>query len=104
VGPKITLPSAIFSYALMNFLPRLTQNRRTIAVEECVYKPGSPGQVFKLDENSVIEYLEWLEIASQGTIRIQETAGLRQIYLTNAHDINWPAEALGMLEQYYERD
>lgn len=102
VGPKITLPSKIFGFALMNFLPRLTQNRRTVAVEECVYQPGSPGQVFKLDENSVIDYLEGLEFSSQGTIRIQETAGLRQIYLTEEQEINWQANALQMLEQYYE--
>ena len=104
VGPKITLPGAIFGFALMNFLPFLTQNRRTVAVEECVYQPGSPGQVFKLDENSVIEYLEGLEIASQGIIRIQETAGLRQIYLRDSRGINWQTEALRMLEQYYERN
>lgn len=103
VGTKISLPEAVFGYALLKFLPGLAQNRRTVAVEECVYQLGSPGQIFKLDENSVIEYLEWLEVATRGGLRIQETAGLRQLYLDDHLGTDWDSQAIRLLESYYER-
>ena len=84
VGPKPTLPVYIFGYSLLAYLRRFLHNRRTVAVDEIVYPVGSPGQVFKLDENSIVDYLESLENQSNGIIRIQETAGLRQIYIASA--------------------
>jgi hypothetical protein len=101
IGPKISLPSALFGYALLNFLPRLTQTRRTVAIEECVYQPGSPGQAFKLDENSVVEHLDWLEKNTNEKLRIQETAGLRQIYISDELSENWDTYAIQLLENYY---
>ena len=104
VGPKISLPNDVFGYALLSYLPRLARSRRTVALEECVYQPGSPGQVFKLDENSVTEYLEWLELATQGALRLHETAGLRQIYLSEKLGTDWQSQATLLLERYYERN
>lgn len=101
VGPKPTLSANLFGYTLLNYLSRFLQNRRTVAVEECVYPVGSPGQVFKLDENSVVEYLEALENQTEGRLRIQETAGLRQIYLQNTTPEVLRAEAFGLLEAHY---
>lgn len=103
IGPKITLPAEILGYALFMYLPRIIGNRRTVAIDECIYKDGSPGQVFKLDENSVIEYLEALEELTQGRLRLQETAGLRQLYLD--HDTeNWfRTSALDLLDRHYAR-
>jgi hypothetical protein len=103
IGPKVTLPTAIFGYALLTFLSTIAPTRRTVAVNECLYREGSPGQVFKLDENSVVEYLEALEALTKGDLRLQETAGLRQLYLGNDAD-GWPqATALALLERYYDR-
>lgn len=102
VGPKPTLSANLFGYSLLIYLSRFLQNRRTVAVEECVYPVGSPGQVFKLDENSVVEYLEALETQTDGRLRIQETAGLRQIYMQNTAPDMLRAEALGLLEAHYE--
>jgi hypothetical protein len=81
VGPKVTLPTTVFGYALLRFLPSLARGRRTVTVDECIYHAESPGQAFKLDENSVIEHLEALETLSEGRVRVQETAGLRQLHL-----------------------
>jgi hypothetical protein len=102
VGPKPTLSANLFGYALLTYLSRFLQNRRTVAVEECVYPVGSPGQVFKLDENSVVEYLEALENQMGGRLRIQETAGLRQIYLQNTAGDALRADALELLKAHYE--
>jgi len=107
VGPKPTLPVNIFSYGLLNYLRRFLRNRRTVAVDEIVYPVGSPGQVFKLDENSVVEYLESLENQTKGIVRIQETAGLRQIYIANAPGRNEEEDILSsiawdLLKAHYE--
>lgn len=84
IGAKPSLPAAIFGYALNEYLCAKIATRHTLTVDECVYLPGSPGQIFKLDENSIMGYLETLETLTQGNLRLQETAGLRQIYIQEA--------------------
>jgi len=81
IGAKPSLAVEIFGFGLCHFLSKRAAERRTMSVDECVYTPGSPGQIFKLDENSVTRYLEDLEELSRGALRLQETSGLRQIYL-----------------------
>ena len=102
IGPKISLPLGVFGYALLSFLSSILENRRTISVDECLYQEGSPGQVFKLDENSVVEYLELLEKETKGKIRLVETAGLRQVYLDETLG-EYEVQAFKMLEGYYEQ-
>jgi len=101
IGPKLTLPTAIFGYALLRFLSTIAPHRRTVAVDECIYKEGSPGQVFKLDENSVVAYLEALEELTVGKLRLQETAGLRQLYLDYNTEGWFQTAAFALLERYY---
>ena len=103
IGPKITLPVQVFGYALLTVLPALARNRQTVAVDDCIYQPGSPGQAFKLDENSVIEYLEELEGLTHGKVRLQETAGLRQLYLHETADGWLQSLAIELLDRYYAR-
>ncbi len=98
IGAKSSLPAAVFGYALFGFLNTIAAQRRTATVDECVYQPGSPGQIFKLDENSVMTYLEQLESLTNGALRLQETAGLRQIYL---HTI-LPEQGYELLRGYYD--
>jgi len=107
VGPKPTLSANIFGYTLLTYLRHFLRNRRTVAIDEIVYPVGSPGQVFKLDENSIVEYLESLENHMKGIIRIQETAGLRQIYIDNAPGQNDEKDILSymawdLLKAHYE--
>lgn len=103
VGPKVSLPLGVFGYALFSFLPSVAINRRTVAVDECLYHEGSPGQIFKLDENSVVEYLEALEEVTGGKIRLQETAGLRQVYLDASPGEDYRVQAMEMLRGHYEQ-
>lgn len=103
IGPKVSLPLGVFGYALLSFLSSTAENRQTIAVDECLYQEGSPGQIFKLDENSVVEYLESLEEATKGKIRLEETAGLRQVYLDESTGKNYQDQALELLKWHYEQ-
>jgi hypothetical protein len=80
IGPKPSLPPAIFALALHQHFEREGNRMQTMSIQECLYGEGSPGQVFKLDENSLIEYIEDLEDLLGGRIVLDETAGLKQIY------------------------
>lgn len=104
VGPKVTLPAAVFGFALLHYLARLDMTQRTVAVDDCLYAPGSPGQVFKLDENSVVEYLEALETLTDGALRLQETAGLRQLYFHHLEPDQFDGHAYRLLDHYYGQD
>lgn len=102
-GPKPSLPAEVFGYGLVQFLARIAQNRRTVHIDECVYHDSSPGQIFRLDENSVVEYLERLEEMTGGVIRLQESAGLPQVYLDHSSDRTWLSLATDLLKRHYER-
>lgn len=103
IGPKMSLPLGIFGYALLTFFSRTVESRRTVGIDEVIYQPGSPGQVFKLDENTVIEYLESLEGFTSGMIRLQETAGLTQIYLNEIIGNDFRGQAMELLMRHYEQ-
>jgi hypothetical protein len=101
VGPKPSLPTEIFGYGLFHFLRNTAKYRKTVAVDECIYQAGSPGQLFRLDENSVVEHLEILSDIVGGDIRIEETAGLRQIYINTEADDFFDQAAQELLEEHY---
>ena len=48
-------------------------------VEAIAHEPGSPGRVFKLDENSVVERLTAMEDLTRGKIVWSDTAGIKQV-------------------------
>lgn len=77
-GPKPTLPDGIFAYALSDFWRRCG-GPTAMTAEQICYAPGSPGRVFKLDEDSVVTRLMALEATTKGAWIWTETAGLRQI-------------------------
>jgi hypothetical protein len=78
-GPKPSLPDGVFAYALNAFWNRHAPNASTLSVEAIAYEPGSPGRVFKLDENSVVERLTAMEDVTRGRIVWSDTAGVRQV-------------------------
>jgi hypothetical protein len=95
IGPKTSLPAAIFSFALAEYFGRVPGAANTLSVQKCLYGEGSPGQVFKLDENSLVEYVEELEEQTNGALILDETAGLKQIYRRRELD------PMKILEDYY---
>jgi len=97
IGPKPSLPAPVFAYALHEHFIRREDRIETMSIQECLYGEGSPGQVFKLDENSLIEYVEILEDTMGGSVVLDETAGMKQIY--RRQSLN-PVKAL---DSYYGR-
>ncbi|OPY77738.1 MAG: hypothetical protein A4E65_02626 [Syntrophorhabdus sp. PtaU1.Bin153] len=53
IGPKPTLPPEIVGYAIWDYCR--SAKRSSIRIQEALYHAGSPGQVFMLDENSLVE-------------------------------------------------
>lgn len=79
-GPKSTLTDAFFTWALLDFWQRHRAGESSLTFETAAYAPGSPGRVFKLDEESVAERLFTLSDLTDGKLLWSDTSGLRQVY------------------------
>ncbi|EEQ06087.1 DUF4007 family protein [Yersinia bercovieri] len=79
-GPKITLSDGVFAYALIDYWERKAKKLSTLSFESIAYGEGSPGRVFKLDEDSIAERLFSLEELTEGSFAWTDTAGLRQVH------------------------
>lgn len=79
-GPKATLHDGLFAYALLDFWENSAQGISSMAFETISYGEGSPGRVFKLDEDSVAERLMALSDLTDGHLVWTDTAGLRQVH------------------------
>jgi len=79
-GPKSTLPDAFFAWALLDYWERVAPKESSMAFELIAYGVGSPGRVFKLDEDSVSERLMHLAEVTKDVLRWTDTAGLRQVH------------------------
>jgi hypothetical protein len=77
-GPKPSLPQGIFAHSLGQFW-ELEGNAATLTAEQICYAPGSPGRVFKLDEDSVVTRLMDLGALTGDSWQWVDTAGLRQV-------------------------
>ncbi|MCY4353900.1 MAG: DUF4007 family protein [Truepera sp.] len=78
-GPKPSLGCGVFVYAVTDFWNRHSPDVHTLSFEALAHEPGSPGRVFLLEENDLIDLLVSLEEFSNGIYRWSETAGLKQL-------------------------
>ena len=78
-GPKPSLGAGAFCYALTDFWSRYSSEFKTLSFEALAHEPGSPGRVFLLDENSLVELLSKIEALTGGVYLWSETAGLKQL-------------------------
>ena len=81
-GPKPSLDPSVFCYAVTDYWERSSSAAITLSFEALIHEPGSPGRVFMLDENSLVELLDKLEPLTDGIYRWSETAGLKQLIRT----------------------
>ena len=78
-GPKPSLNTGVFCYAVTDFWSRFAGRVNTLSFEALAHEPGSPGRVFVLDENHLVDRLSALEAVTDGRYRWSETAGLKQL-------------------------
>lgn len=91
-GPKHSLPDSVLLYAVIRFWNERPLLASTLSLFDIARLPGSPGQVFKLDEDSLAERLERFDNLTDGSLGYGETAGLKQLYRRRALD---PLTVLG---------
>jgi hypothetical protein len=78
-GIKPTITINTFLFALLKFWENYSPNSKTLSFESICYNPMSPGRVFLLHEDAIIEYLYKLSDETRGTFEYIETAGMKQI-------------------------
>lgn len=100
IGPKASLPAAIFAYATTEFWNQSNNDRKTLEVREIIRSEGSPGSVFKLDQETVLEYLDRLEEVTRGDMTFEDTALVRRVVRLTETPIN----TMSLLEHYYGSD
>ena len=88
-GPKPSLGVGAFCYAVTDFWNERFPNANTLSLEALTHEPGSPGRVFLLDENDVVDMLAQLEDSTKGAYRWSETAGLKQLIRSDKLGLAW---------------
>lgn len=82
VGPHPTLPDAVLAASVVEFAETRRGGARTVPLHTLLYAPLSPGRVFRLTEDTLAARLVRIEAAGQ--LRFDETAGLRQVMLSDS--------------------
>lgn len=80
VGSKSSLPPEIIAYAVCDYLT--DKGRQSARIQEILYDKASPGQIFMLDENSLIEAIETLKRNPKWADKFDftDSAGISLIY------------------------
>lgn len=97
-GPKPSLGAGVFAYAVTDFWSRFSRTANTLSFEALSHEPGSPGRVFLLAENDLVDLLGQLETVTEGIYQWSETAGLKQ--LIREREVT-PEEKLNLLKVNY---
>lgn len=100
VGPKPTLPPAAFAYSLADFWNTRCVQRKTLDYRQIADWEGSPRHVYKLDEDSVLDYLDQLETVTQGAMFFRDDSQVRRVVKKSTA----PLDCLSILELYYGRE
>ncbi|RKU07522.1 DUF4007 domain-containing protein [Candidatus Poribacteria bacterium] len=79
-GPKPSLPIEIFAAALSDFWEVRFSGNNSLTLANIAYSESSPGRTFLLDEDTLVEYLDKLENLTDGALRYDETAGMKQVH------------------------
>ncbi len=103
IGRKETLPASVIGFALLQFVRARAPHRRSVALQECLYAPGSPGQAFRLDEDSLLNAVDEIASHTHRSLDVADTAGLTQVFLHLDQIEAIDDLAFGLLEQYYRR-
>jgi hypothetical protein len=92
---KSSLPTAVFGYALADFWNTYKDSQNTLSVREIVHGPGSPGRAFRIDEDTVLGYLDNIADVSGGAFVFEDNALVRQVVRKNE------IKPLAILTGYY---
>ncbi|MDD2228723.1 MAG: DUF4007 family protein [Candidatus Cloacimonetes bacterium] len=96
IGTKPNLAPEIVGYAIWDYMRHL--NKIAITINEALYREYSPGQVFMLDENSLVDAVEQLSNDPKWSnhFGFSETAGIALIHCTLT-------DGFELLDSYYKQ-
>lgn len=97
VGPKESLPPAIFAYALIQFWNSTNYNKSTLELRDVLRSQGSPGLIFKLDQETSLSYLDKLKEITSGLLIFEDTPLVRRVVKIDS----LPKDPMFLLENYY---
>jgi len=97
IGPKTTLPSAVFAYALAQFWDKRNNGGKVLELREIMRSEGSPGSIFKLDQESTLGYLDALKGVTSGYMVFEDTSLVRRVI----RPLESACNPMSFLEDYY---
>ena len=103
IGPKQNLPAELVGFAILNFIEK-NGRQTSVNVQNCLYDVGSPGQIFKLNEGVLMDYMQELESITKRKLIVSETAGLATIAYIDSKVKSASEYASNLIEAYYERN
>lgn len=86
-GEKNSLTLHVFVYGLINCWRIHNGAADTLSLEMCTYDECSPGRVFMLDEDAIIDYAEQLQ-DSKYSLAWTQSAGIRQFQITDGSSLD----------------
>mgnify|MGYP001417927485 CR=1 FL=1 len=95
---RASLPVPVFAACLLNYRDTTGSGAKTISFDQIAYGAGSPGQVFRLSENSLVDLLTECDSVTDGAIRFGSTAGLRQVLIGDSLP-----RPLSLLRKHYKK-
>ena len=98
-GSKKSLSDSLFIYTILDFWNNSLVQSNTLSLDRITYEECSPGRIYKLDENSVINKLQYLDILTNNKIIWSDIAGVKQIF---RRDTNLELVMKQLLEKIYE--
>jgi hypothetical protein len=82
-GSKPSLNKAAFIFALLDFWKPTKDQSNTLSLDDIAYGDSSPGRIFKLDEDSIVEKLIDISDFTDNRIQWSNTAGVKQLSKTD---------------------
>jgi hypothetical protein len=83
-GARPDLPDQLVAFAGLHQARAL--GRATVAFNELAYGEGSPGRLFRLDEDALLSRLLHIEAVTGGRAAYSETGGIRQVAWRDMED------------------
>ena len=91
-GPQYSLPDGVFAFALLDFWRRWERttgtSQSTLSFNMIAHDYGSPGRVFKLDEDSVSDRLSKIADITYNYLEWTDSSGVRQVSRVGIEKMN----------------
>jgi hypothetical protein len=97
-GARPSLPTAVFAYSLCDYWSRVLPNRVSLDTQDICFAEGSPGRAFRLDEESVLEYVAGVSQATNGALYLESTPLTNRVVASAEVT---PELGLQVLSEYY---